>query len=261
MSLASLFVSHGSPMWALAPGTTAGALAAWVAQQATPRAVLVISPHWMTPSHPMVMTGTHPQTWHDFGGFAPALYQLQYPAPGAPDVASRAQTLLRDAGWQAGADAQRPFDHGAWVPMRHMWPQALVPMCQVSLPAHRSPAELMRMGQALSPLRDEGVLIMATGSMTHNLIERNRSGDLSYVGAFAAWMRQAVLAGDTDKLLDWAAQAPEAKRAHPTDEHLLPLFIALGAAHPHESPQWLSEEIQYGFLAMDAVAWGGQPTR
>ena len=247
-------------MWALAPGTTAPALAAWAAQQEQPRAVLVVSPHWMTRQEPVVMTTAQPQTWHDFGGFPEALYQLQYPAPGAPDVALRAQTLLTQAGWQAGVDDERPFDHGSWVPMRFMWPHADVPMCQVSLPAHCGPADLMRMGQALSSLRDEGVLIMTTGSMTHNLRERNAPGvDLSYVPEFAAWVRQAVKAGDTDRLLDWARQAPHAQRAHPSDEHFVTLFIAMGAAQTGEAPQWLSEEIQFDYLAMDAVAWGGIP--
>jgi 4,5-DOPA dioxygenase extradiol len=242
-------------MWALEPGSTGPALAAWAARQETPSAVLIVSPHWMTRQEPVVMSTAHPKTWHDFGGFPEALYALQYPAPGAPAVAARAQALLNAAGWQAGADDQRPLDHGAWVPMRYLWPQANVPVCQVSLPAQRSPAELMRMGQTLSVLREEGVLILTTGSMTHNLIERDNSDDLSYVHAFAAWVREAVLAGDTARLLDWASQAPEAKRAHPSDEHFLPLFIALGAAQAGGAAEWLSDEIQYGFLAMDAVAW------
>lgn len=242
-------------MWALEPGRTAHALAAWAAQT-SPRAILVISPHWMTQGGIAAMTTVKPETWHDFGGFPEALYALQYPADGAPDVGARARRLLADAGWATAEDAQRPFDHGAWVPLRYMWPQAGVPVTQVSLPAGCSPQELMAMGAALSPLRDEGVLLLCTGSMTHNLRERDRSQDLSYVPAFASWVRERVLADDRTAMMDWVKQAPHAQRAHPTDDHFVPLFIAWGAAHSDERAQWLNDEIQFGFLAMDAVAWG-----
>ena len=257
------FISHGSPMWALSPGRTAPALRQWAIDQARPSAILVISPHWMTREGVAVMTTAAPQTWHDFGGFPDALYALQYPAPGAPDFGRRALDLIREAttplGWLTAADPDRPFDHGAWVPLRYMYPEADLPVFQVSLPAHASPDELMRLGECLRPLRDEGVLILATGSMTHNLIERNRSGvDLSYVSVFARWVRQAIETGDRQAMLDWKQRAPFALRAHPSDDHFVPLFIAMGASWPDETPQWLSDEIQFDFLAMDAVAWSCQ---
>ena len=240
-------------MWALAPGLSAARLAAWAQQQA-PRAVLVVSPHWMTHGSVSVMTTPQPQTWHDFGGFPDPLYRLQYPAPGAPELGAQALALLGAAGWSVQADAQRPFDHGAWVPLRHMWPQANVPVTQVSLPQGASPQQLMAIGQALAPLRDEGVLLLCTGSMTHNLRQRDQ-GDVSYVPVFARWVRDRVMAGDRAALLDWAQQAPHAQQAHPSDEHFLPLFIAWGAASADEHVAWLNDEIQFGFLAMDAVAW------
>lgn len=213
----------------------------------------------MTHGGVAVMTTASPATWHDFGGFPPALYALQYPAPGAPDVGVLAATCLGEAGFDVSLDDQRPLDHGAWVPLRFMWPQADIPVTQVSLPASATPRELMRMGAALRPLRDDGVLLLCTGSMTHNLIERDRASDLSYVGAFAHWVRQRVMSKDIEALLEWAQLAPHAKRAHPSDEHLLPLLIALGAVQAQEDAHWLNDEIQFGFLAMDAVAWGDAP--
>ena len=251
----TVFVSHGSPMWALQPGRTAPALAEWAVAH-HPQAILVVSPHWMTRGGAVAMTTAEPATWHDFGGFAAELYALQYPARGAPALGERAARLLAQAGMAVATDDQRPFDHGAWVPLRYMWPQADVPVAQLSLPSGFSPQALMAMGAALSPLRDEGVLIMCTGSMTHNLIERDRSADLSYVSAFASWVREQVVGEARAAMLDWSRQAPHAQRAHPSDEHFVPLFIAWGAARAGEQAQWLSDEIQFGFLAMDAVAWG-----
>lgn len=250
-------------MWALAPGDTAPVLRKWAQAKRLPEAILVISPHWMTRHGVAVMTTPKPETWHDFGGFPEPLYQLQYPATGAPIRAQRALELLQEwaraQGWSAASDPDRPLDHGAWVPLRYLYPDADVPVFQVSLPLGASPAALMDMGRCLRHLRDEGVLILTTGSMTHNLIERNRPGfDLSYVSEFAGWVRQAVESSDVEAMLDWKYRAPSASRAHPSDDHFVPLFIAMGAAWPDEQPQWLSDEIQFEFLAMDAVAWGGQ---
>ncbi len=257
------FISHGSPMWAVAPGQTGPALQQWAMDQVRPKAILVISPHWMTRGGVAVMTNAAPATWHDFGGFSESLYALQYPAPGAPVFAEQAFDLIQSAtasmGWTTVKDAERPFDHGAWVPLRYMFPAADIPVFQISLPALASPADLMRLGASVRPLRDEGVFIMATGSMTHNLVERNRPGvDLNYVPVFARWVRKAIESGHREDLLNWKQQAPFALRAHPSDDHFVPLFIAMGASWPNESPQWLNDEIQFEFLAMDAVAWGSQ---
>ncbi len=165
-----LFVSHGSPLFAVEPGTTGPALRQWAGQLAPLRGVVVMSPHWMAHA-PTVMTNPAPATWHDFGGFPPALYQLQYPAPGSPALAAEVLTRLQAAGIAAQEDPGRPMDHGAWVPLMHMFPQANVPVVEVALPAEWGPHEVYRMGAALQSLRGSGVLVIGSGSMTHNLRE------------------------------------------------------------------------------------------
>ncbi|MDR2325933.1 MAG: dioxygenase [Acidovorax sp.] len=257
--LPALFVSHGSPMFALEPGHTGPALTQWGTQlrAAFPglRGVVVMSPHWMSRALE-IMAASQPATWHDFGGFPPELYALQYPAPGAPALAQQVAALLQAAGQQPRLNPERPMDHGAWVPLMHLFPEADVPVVQIALPADAGPAAVYALGQALRPLRDEGVLLLGSGSMTHNLrdfMTGNRAG-LSYVQAFSRWIEERVSAHDTAALLDWQRQAPEALRAHPSDEHFLPLFFALGAAGPGAEADYLSREVMYDFLAMDSFA-------
>jgi 4,5-DOPA dioxygenase extradiol len=259
-TLPALFVSHGSPLFALEPGTTGPALTRWAqGLPQTPRAVVLMSPHWMAPG-PRVMTHPNPPTWHDFGGFPRALYDLQYPAPGSPSTAQRVLQLLQAAGLAAEGDAQRPLDHGAWVPLMHLFPRADVPVVQVALPARGLPQQVWALGRALRPLRDEGVLIMGSGSMTHNLAEFFGSPPAldaptaDYVQAFARWVEAALVRGDHAALLDYVAQAPAAGRAHPSDEHFLPLLFALGAAGDVPGVAYLSREVMHGLLAMDALA-------
>ena len=256
-TLPSVFVSHGSPMFALDPGSTGPALHAWAQAQPRPRAIVVMSPHWMARA-PVVMSTPAPQTWHDFGGFAAALYQLQYPAPGDPALAQEVQALLQAAGIEAGTDPRRPLDHGAWVPLMHLYPEADVPVVQLALPAHWGPARVHALGHALRPLRARGVLLLGTGSMTHNLSEFSggEPAPAAYVGEFSRWVEDRVVQGDLAALLDYRARAPHAGRAHPTDEHFLPLFFALGAADEGAQPHYLSREVRYGMLAMDALALG-----
>ena len=257
-----LFVSHGSPMFALEPGTTGPALSAWVQSRAPAqqlRGIVIMSPHWMTRGI-RVMSKAQPETWHDFGGFPEPLYALQYPATGDPALAQRVMDLLRAAQWPCSEDPERPFDHGAWVPLRQMYPDADVPVVQVSLPAHVPNAQIYAMGQALAPLRDEGILIMGSGSMTHNLRElRRQEGPTApYVTAFCDWIEATLNRGDLDTLLDYRARAPGAERAHPTDEHFLPIYFALGAAqwgqHSEVVPHYISHEVMYGSLSMDAFS-------
>jgi len=175
--LASLFVSHGAPTFALEPGQAGPRLAALGHTLPRPEAVLVVSPHWMTP-HPRVGVATRPQTIHDFGGFDPALYRIDYPAPGHPRLALRAVQILNAAGWTAQADEVRGLDHGAWVPLLHLFPQADVPVFQVSLPSRLDADSAWSFGEALAPLAQEGVLIVGSGSLTHNLHEfRSRHGN------------------------------------------------------------------------------------
>lgn len=253
-----LFVSHGSPMFALEAGETGPALTRWgqALRQRHPglRGVVILSPHWM--AHGVeVMAHAQPPTWHDFGGFPPALYRLQYPAPGAPVLAQQVQARLAQAGIAATLNPERPLDHGAWVPLMHLLPQADVPVVQLALPVDADARAVYALGQALQDLRSQGVLLVSSGSMTHNLREffGGERQATSYVIEFSRWVEQQVQAGAIDALLDWQQQAPHALRAHPTDEHFLPLYFALGAG-AGSTPHYLSREVMYGMLAMDAFA-------
>lgn len=254
-----LFVSHGAPTFALEPGRLGPRLVAAGEQLARPRAVLVVSPHWMTRGVVRVATTAAPETVHDFGGFDPALYRIQYPAAGHPELAARTIDLLREAGWPVEADAAQGLDHGAWVPIRFLYPRADVPVFQVSLPAGIDAAQAYALGQALAPLRDEGVLVVGSGSMTHNLYEFRMTGDgqeADYAREFAAWVRQAVEARDDARLQRTLEIAPHAKRAHPTTEHFLPLLVAAGAAAGEHEVQTLEGGITYGVLSMDSYLFG-----
>jgi 4,5-DOPA dioxygenase extradiol len=264
-SLPALFVSHGSPMFAIDAGTSGPALTRWGAALAeqdgsTLRGIVAMSPHWMART-PAVMTNPAPATWHDFGGFPPELYQLQYPAPGDPALAQEVLDLFAQNGIDAQADPKRPLDHGAWVPLKHLFPQANVPVMQVALPAGYGPREVFAMGRALRPLRSRGVLVLGSGSMTHNLGEFFGGGPpgidapaQGYVGEFSRWIESAIERGDMEALFDYRHQAPHAQRAHPSEDHFLPIFFALGAADDGVKAQYLSRETMYGNLAMDSFA-------
>jgi 4,5-DOPA dioxygenase extradiol len=255
----ALFVSHGAPLFAIDAGTTGPALTQWGqglrAQFPGLRGVVIMSPHWMARSA-QVMTGPQPATWHDFGGFPQALYQLQYPAPGSPALAQEVLSLLQAAGVAAQGDAARPFDHGAWVPLMHLFPDADLPVVQVALPAGAGPAEVYALGAALRGLRSQGVLVVGSGSMTHNLSEffGGAREPAPYVLEFSRWVEDALVRGDMKALLNYRSQAPHAARAHPTEDHFLPIFFALGAAGDDLQPQYLSREVMYSMLSMDAFA-------
>ena len=232
--LPSLFISHGSPMLALEPGASGPALRRLASELGRPKAIVLVSAHWesqglLVASHPA------PRTWHDFGGFAQALYALQYPAPGDPDLAARIAHLLTAQGLPAALDPQRPFDHGAWVPLTLMYPDADIPVVQVSLPSQHGPALQVQVGKALAGLREEGVLLVGSGSITHNLRELDRYAapeqPTPWALAFREWMVEALEAGALDALIDYRHRAPHAARNHPSEEHLLPLYFALGAGN------------------------------
>jgi 4,5-DOPA dioxygenase extradiol len=258
--LPTLFVSHGAPTFALEPGRAGPALTALGQQLPRPAAVLVVSPHWTT-REPRAATTPAPQTLHDFGGFAPALYALSYPAPGAPGPAQRAIDLLRAAGWPAEADPAWGLDHGAWVPLRYLYPQADVPVFQVSLPAGLDGDRAYAYGQALAPLADEGVLVVGSGSLTHNLYEvRFDAPDAAaetYAVAFAAWVADVVTQRDHARLRQALALAPHAQRAHPTAEHWWPLMVAAGAAGAKVPARRIDGGMTHGVLSMDAFVFGG----
>jgi 4,5-DOPA dioxygenase extradiol len=241
---------------AIQPGDAGPALTALAVQIARPKAILMVSAHWETAS-PMASTAPNPETIHDFGGFPEALYRIQYPAPGAPELGQRTKALLDAAGLAASLDPKRGLDHGAWVPLLFLFPDADVPVTQLSIQPHLSPLHHYRVGEALRPLAQEGVLIVGSGSLTHNLREfRGRPGTVEpYVREFQQWMKTSIDAHDVAALLDYRRLAPSAVRAHPTDEHLLPLFVALGAAGPCAGARRITDEVTYGVIAMDSYVF------
>ena len=251
------FISHGAPTFALEPGVLGAQLQALGARLGNIKAVLVVSPHWQT-RDVKVMTTAQPETIHDFGGFPAKLYELSYPASGAPDVARDAARLLAQAGFSVGFDAARGLDHGAWVPLWHLLPQAELPVFQVSMPVLLDPVQALKLGQALAALRDQGILIVASGSMTHNLYEFRQGGaqPQAYAQEFTTWVRTAVLAKSTRSVVAYRSEAPHAERAHPTDEHFLPLLIAMGAAGDADPVRVLEGEISYGVISMESYVWG-----
>ncbi|HTH62326.1 MAG TPA: class III extradiol ring-cleavage dioxygenase [Paraburkholderia sp.] len=230
--LPTLFLSHGAPTLPIDPSLPSGDFAALSAELPGPTAVLMLSAHWGTLA-PVVSTSTQPETIHDFYGFPRALYEIEYPAPGAPDVARRAAALLDEHGIATGTQPHG-LDHGAWVPMLLMYPQADVPVAQLSIQPRSDAAHHFAIGRALRALRDEGVMVIGSGQITHNL----RDADFSArpedanprVAEFTGWFEARLRARDIDALLDYRRRAPHAERMHPTDEHLLPVFAALGAA-------------------------------
>jgi 4,5-DOPA dioxygenase extradiol len=257
MSLApSLFVSHGSPMFALEPGALGPALQQIGRALPDLAAVVIVSPHWQTQGVRVAATA-EPETLHDFGGFPPALYALQYAPEGAPALAAEVARTLVDAGFDASIDARRGLDHGAWVPMRYLRPDADVPVFQVSLPHDLDTAGALRLGQALAPLRERGVLVVGSGSLTHNLYEfRQHIRDPEYAQAFADWVADAVRRRDVDALVRYRELAPHAARAHPSQEHYLPLLVALGASGADEAGVRITGGMTYHVLSMDSFGWG-----
>lgn len=255
--LPSLFISHGAPTYALEPGLAGAQLNALGRALPRPKAVLVVSPHWMT--REAELTGAvRPRTIHDFGGFDPALYDMSYPVDGHPALAARALELLRAEGWSASVNADRGLDHGAWVPLMHLYPNHAVPVIQASMPSRLDAQSAFRYGRALAQLGKEGVLVVGSGSLTHNLFEFRQGSEsrADYASAFTAWIREAVLAGDEDKLLAALENAPHAARAHPTTEHFLPLLIALGAAPSALPATVVLGGIVHGVLSMESYVFG-----
>lgn len=253
----SVFVSHGAPTFALEPGLAGAQLRALGEALGKPQGIVIVSPHWMTRGVQVTATSA-PQTVHDFGGFPEALYAVQYPAPGSPKLAARAAQLLESFGAPVSLHASRGLDHGAWVPLLHMYPDADIPVVQVSLPHGSTAQQAFALGRALAPLAHEGVLVIGSGSLTHNLYEF-RSGEVQaadYAIEFSHWIRSAVTGNDSDSLLHALERAPHAQRAHPTSDHFLPLLVALGAAPDTSAVTVLDGGIRHGVLAMESYVFG-----
>jgi 4,5-DOPA dioxygenase extradiol len=254
--LPSVFISHGSPMHALEAGPAGVAWAALGKRLGKPQAILIASAHWDT-HVPMVTGAARPETIHDFSGFPEALYRIRYTAPGAPKVAARAQALLKDAGFTAAIDGMRGLDHGAWAPLLYMYPQADVPVVQISLQPELGTRHHLQLGRALRTLEEENVLVIGSGHMTHNLRDwmRGAGEPQPYAQEFAEWVRERLDAHDLESLADYRVRSPHGARAHPTDEHFLPLFFALGAAREEYRPERIFTGIDAGVLSMDAYVF------
>jgi 4,5-DOPA dioxygenase extradiol len=258
-----LFVSHGAPTVAVEAGGLDVALGTFAASIGRPRAIFVVSAHWTARRTLGVTAAPRNRLVYDFGGFPPELYALEWPAPGAPDVAARAAALLEQAGFRTALDPARGLDHGAWIPLRLGWPAADVPVVQVALP-EAEPAALLRMGAALAPLRDEGILLVASGGVVHNLgrVRFGPEGEPDpWAVRFDGWVRDRVAALDVGGLARWRDDAPDAALAQPTPEHLDPIFVALGARAPGDRVEELFEGIRYGNLSMRSFTLrpGGHP--
>jgi 4,5-DOPA dioxygenase extradiol len=260
--LPAIFLSHGAPTFPLEDVPARHFLAGLADQlPGRPTAILVISAHWET-SQPAVNVVETNATIHDFYGFPPALYEITYPAPGSKALAERVAGLLAEGGLTTLADPVRGLDHGAWVPLQLVYPEADIPVVQHSVQTALGPEHHLKLGRLLAPLRAEGVLIIGSGSFTHDLSSfreyRNAiaASEPDWVKRFADWMSLAIEAGRTEDLVHYRSLAPEAAHNHPTEEHLLPLFVAMGAGEGAAPARHLHASATYGILRMDVFAFG-----
>lgn len=257
--LPTFFISHGSPMHAINAGAAGDVWAALTQHIPKPKAVLMVTAHWET-NLPILSGNVKPSMIYDFGGFPEALYKINYSAPGAPDIAAKAQALLKSAGLTAGIDGCRGFDHGTWVPLLRMYPDADVPVVQLSVQTEMNPRHHYDVGRALAPLTKDGVLIVGSGHLTHNLRDwmqsRGQTAHAPYAQKFQGWVFDRLAVHDVDALTRYRLEAPDAARAHPTEEHFLPLFVALGAAGEDAESERLFAGFEGNALAMDAYRFG-----
>jgi 4,5-DOPA dioxygenase extradiol len=258
----SLFISHGAPTLLIEDSPTRSFLQRLGEWLGRPRAILCVSAHWET-DEPAVTAGSHPETIYDFYGFPRALYEHVYPAPGDPELARKIRDRIAAAGMPARLDPNRGLDHGAWVPLSLMYPRADIPVLQLSVQPSRGPDHHLTLGRALQPLRGEDVLILGSGSLTHNLqdvmrrlrseSEADRNAVVPWAAEFEQWVDGVLMTGDWDALARYRGLAPEAALAHPTVEHLLPLHAAAGAGGGPGAP--IHRAFAYGSLSMAAYAF------
>ena len=264
-AMPALFVSHGAPDTAIADTDAAAFLRQAAADLPRPKAIVVVSAHFEVSGGIAVSADPDPETIYDFGGFQPELYQITYKAPGEPALAEHIAGRFAKAGLPVRALQKRGFDHGVWVPLSLMFPDADIPVVSVSVDPRQGPDWHYRVGKALAGLGEEGVLVIGSGSFTHNLPEAfaalrrgmRKVPVPSWVSSFIGWMNGKLAANDIDALLDYRAQAPNAARNHPTDEHLLPLYAALGAGGEKAKASLIHESEEFGVLSM--AAWRFDP--
>ncbi len=268
-SLPTLYISHGSPMTALEP-REAGAFMQRLGPAidrtfGRPRAVLAISAHSLM-REPVLLGAAQHQAVYDFGGFDERLYQMRYDAPGEPELAQQVQRLIQAAGLPAHVADQGGLDHGIWTVLKFAWPDADVPVLPLAWVRNWAPHKQFELGQALAALADEGVLVLGSGSITHNLRRVFADGlnsgvdrpEIPQSAAFRQWLLERSTARDWDALFAYRSLAPHAVDMHPTDEHLLPWYVAAGAGGREAVPLRLHDSITYGCLGMDAYAFGPQ---
>jgi 4,5-DOPA dioxygenase extradiol len=251
----SLFISHGAPNLVLYESPTRDFLSALGGSLPRPKAILIMSAHFETPE-PTFEAGEHPGMIYDFGGFEPELYQMTYPAPGAPDVAARALALAQNAGLASQIATGRGYDHGTWVPLRLLYPQADIPVATLSVQPQLGGAHHLALGRALAPLREEGVLIIGSGGATHNL-RAFFGGDRDtapWVKSFNEWLFARAEAGDEQAIAHWRL-GPDALKNHPTPEHFQPFPFAFGAGGPGAKGKRLFHDY-VGPISLDTYAFG-----
>jgi 4,5-DOPA dioxygenase extradiol len=255
----ALFVPHGAPTFALRPGAAGAALVRLAKSLPAPRAIVIVSAHWDT-AVATVGFADRPETIHDFRGFPDELYALRYPATGCREAAEEVVAAIKTAGLPVEKDAGRGLDHGAWIPLRLMFPDADVPVIPLSIQSRGGATQAYRLGQALAPLAARGFLVIASGNITHNLrdyqVAARHSGQTpAYVREFSDWLATRLAARDIPALLDYRRQAPGAVQAHPSDEHLLPLYVALGAGGETAQARRFHAGIDDYVIAMDAYSF------
>ena len=253
----SIFVGHGSPMNAVETNEFTRTLQQWGKDIGRPSAILVVSAHWLTQNETKVAVQTHPKTIHDFGGFPQSLFDMQYPAPGSPDFAKLAASAL-------GAKPTEDWglDHGAWTVLHHMYPKADIPVFQVSIDYAKDGDYHLAVGKALSALRDKGVLILASGNVTHNLrgldmgVPDGLTASRPWAQSFDNAVKSALVARDTKALSNYLTLDAGARMSVPSPDHYWPLLYALGAARDDERAKFVYEGFQLGTLSMRCVQWG-----
>lgn len=252
----ALFVSHGTPMLALAEDRFTEALRAFCRQIEKPRAIVVVSAHGTSSDDQLVevTAGKRSTLIYDFVGFPSALYQMEYPCPGDPELAMRIAGLLGEAGFQAQLTAQNRLDHGVWIPLRVAFPEADIPVVQVTVPASAGPRHVLKLGKALSSLRGEGILLVGSGGAVHNLQKlkwylKDGAG-AEWAQQFEAWVKEQLKTKNVEALVEFEENGPQARLAHPTAEHFYPLLFTIGSAWLGDEAVSIFEGIQYDSLSM-----------
>ena len=262
----ALFVSHGAPTLPFQNHPARDFLRSlgenWIALRGRPRFILCVSAHWET-ERPALSFAAHPETIHDFYGFPESLYQLRYPAPGAPEQAERLAQILAAAGLPCERASDRGLDHGVWIPLMLLWPKADIPIVQMSIQMEKDSAYHLRLGEALQSAITPDMLLVASGGAVHNLRQLDRSGadgasisTPAWARGFDDWLAEALARGDRQALAQYREQAPGAVRAHPSEEHLLPLMVAFGAAGPAAQGVAVHRSFDFGSLSMASYALG-----